>query len=224
MRKQSKGHMGKAELVETLREVGIIASVRLPNEQLLLRGIAALVEGGIRAVELSYDTNGSFGWLIRKLKEKELALGVGAITHSTQAREAGAFGADFVTSSVTTPDVVAACDEMEVPCILSSLTPTEVWRAHEMGADFVKVIAIEALGGTPYIRFLRQSLPTSHLVGAEMPLDGSCLSYLEAGIEVLEFKSSLALPELAEQGQWDEISQRVAEIVKTRDNWRANHK
>jgi 2-dehydro-3-deoxyphosphogluconate aldolase/(4S)-4-hydroxy-2-oxoglutarate aldolase len=166
MRTQSKGYMGKAELVVTLREAGIIASVQAPNEQLLLRGISALAEGGIRTVELAYDTKGRCGWLIQRLKEKELTVGIGAITRSTQAREAGAFGADFVTSSVTTPDVVTACDEMEVPCILSSLTPTEVWRAHEMGADFVKVIAIEALGGLPYICFLRQSLPTSHLVGA----------------------------------------------------------
>ena len=216
--------MGKAELIAALRDFGIIASVQAPNEQLLLRGTSALAEGGVRAVELAYDTKGRFGRLIQRLKEKELTVGIGAITYSTQAREAGAFGADFVTSSVTAPDIVAACEDMEVPCILSSLTPTEAWRAHEMGSDFVKVMAIEALGGLPYIRFLRQSLPASHLIGADMPVDGGNLYYLEAGIEVLEFKSSLALPELTERGQWAEISRRAAEIVETRDNWRANYK
>jgi 2-dehydro-3-deoxyphosphogluconate aldolase/(4S)-4-hydroxy-2-oxoglutarate aldolase len=216
--------MGKAELVETLREAGIIASVQVPNEQLLWRGIRALAEGGIRAVELAYDTRGSFARLIQKLKEEGLIVGIEAITYSIQAREAGAVGASFVTASVTTPDVAAACDEMEIPCILSSLTPTEAWRAHEMGADFVKLIALEALGGPSYVRFLRQSLPTSRLVGAEMLLDGDYLSYLEAGIDVLEFKSSLAFPDLTERGQWTEISRRVAEIVETRDSWRANHK
>ncbi len=89
----------------------------------------------------------------------------------------------------------------------------------------MKVTAAEALGGPPYIRSLRESLPAVRLVGAKMPSDGGYLSYLEAGIEVLEFKTSLAFPELIERGRWAEISRRAAEItVETRDKWRANHK
>jgi hypothetical protein len=61
-------------------------------------------------------------------------------------------------------------------------------------------------------------------MGAEMPLDDrNYLSYLEAGIEVLEFKSSLAFPRLDEQGEWAETIRRAAKIVETRDRWRANH-
>jgi 2-keto-3-deoxy-6-phosphogluconate aldolase len=89
-----------------------------------------------------------------------------------------------------------------------------------MGADFVKVPA-EALGGSHYIRSLREMVPTRHLIGAELPLDGY-LSYLEVGVEVLEFKSSLALPELAESEDWAEISRRASNIVDAYDNWRAS--
>jgi 2-dehydro-3-deoxyphosphogluconate aldolase / (4S)-4-hydroxy-2-oxoglutarate aldolase len=107
-----------------------------------------------------------------------------------------------------------------VPCILGGLTPTEVWRAQEMGADFVKVPA-ECLGGPHYIRSLRETVPTRHLVGAELPVDGY-LPYLEVGVEVLEFKSSLALPELAEREDWAEISRRASTIVDAYDNWRTS--
>jgi 2-keto-3-deoxy-6-phosphogluconate aldolase len=88
----------------------------------------------------------------------------------------------------------------------------------------VKVTVAEALGGPPYIRSVRVSLPAVRLVGANMPSDGGYLSYLEVGIEVLEFKTSLAFPELIERRRWAEISRRAAEIVETRDSWRANHK
>jgi hypothetical protein len=64
-------------------------------------------------------------------------------------------------------------------------------------------------------------MPTRHLIGAELPLDGY-LSYLEVGVEVLEFKSSLALPELAEREDWAEISRRASNIVVAHDNWRAH--
>jgi 2-dehydro-3-deoxyphosphogluconate aldolase / (4S)-4-hydroxy-2-oxoglutarate aldolase len=214
--------LSETRLAETMREIGIIATVHVPHEQQLLRVVKALVDGGIRAVELAYSTIRSAGWLIQSLKESGLLIGVGAVTRSAQAREAGVLGADFITASVTTPDVVSACEEMKIPCILSGLSPTEVWRAQEMAADFVKITAAEALGGPPYIRSLRETLPALQLVGADMPLDGY-IPYLEAGVEVLEFRSSLELPRLVEQEAWAEISRRASMIVSTRDGWRAKN-
>ena len=215
--------MRKTELAEALTEAGIVINIRGLDKQQLLGEVAALAEGGIRAVEIAYATIRSAEWIIQRLKENGVLIGIGAIIHSAQAREADAFGADFVTASVITPDVVVACEQRSIPCILSSLTPTEVWRAHEMGADFVKVTSTEALGGPPYIRYLRESMPALRLIGAEMPLDKTYLSYLQVGIKVIEFKSSLAFPRLAEQREWAEITQRAAKIVETRDFWRANH-
>jgi 2-dehydro-3-deoxyphosphogluconate aldolase/(4S)-4-hydroxy-2-oxoglutarate aldolase len=162
----------------------------------------------------------SAGSPIQELKERGLLIGIGAVTRSAQAREARVFGADFITASVTAPDVVSACEEMKIPCILSGLTPTEVWRAHEMAADFVKITAAEALGGPSYIRSLRETLPAVQLVGADMPLDGY-IPYLEAGVEVLEFQSSLELPRLVESEAWSEISRRAAKIVSTCEGWKA---
>jgi 2-dehydro-3-deoxyphosphogluconate aldolase/(4S)-4-hydroxy-2-oxoglutarate aldolase len=212
--------LSKTELAEAIREIGVTATVRVPDEQQLLRAVRALIDGGVRAVELDYATIRSAASLIQELKESELLIGIGAVTRSAQAREARAFGADFITASVTTPDVVSACEEMKIPCILSGLTPTEVWRAHEMAADFVKITAAEALGGPSYIRTLRETLPALQLVGADMPLDGY-IPYLDAGVEVLEFQSSLDLPRLVEGEAWAEISRRAAKIVSTRENWKA---
>jgi 2-dehydro-3-deoxyphosphogluconate aldolase/(4S)-4-hydroxy-2-oxoglutarate aldolase len=223
MRRELGRPLSKTELTEALREIGIIATVRVPNEQHVLQVVEALSDGGVRAVELPYTTIRSAGSLIQELRESGLLIGVGAVTRSAQAREAHAFGADFITASVTTPDVVSACEEMKIPCILSGLTPTEVWRAHEMAADFVKITAAEALGGPSYIRSLREALPTLQLVGADMPLDGY-IPYLEAGVEVLEFQSSLGLPRLVEGGSWAEISRRAAKMVSTRENWKARTK
>jgi 2-dehydro-3-deoxyphosphogluconate aldolase/(4S)-4-hydroxy-2-oxoglutarate aldolase len=215
--------LSKTKLVEAMRDSGIIATVRVPNEQHISRVVQALVDGGVRAVDLAHSTVRSAGWLVQSFKESGLLVGIGAVTRSAQAREAGVFGADFITASVTTPDVVSACEEMKIPCILSSLTPTEVWRAHEMAADFVKITAAEALGGPPYIRSLRETLPTLQLVGADMPPEGY-IQYLEAGVDVLEFRTSLDLPRLVEREEWAEISRRAARIVSTHDDWRVQNR
>ena len=212
--------MNKTDLTAAISEIGIIVAVRMSSEQQLLRVASALRDGGIRALELAYTTNRSVGALIQELKGSGLLIGVGSVTRSAQAREARALGADFITASVTTPDVVSACEEMGIPSILSGLTPTEVWRAHEMAADFVKITAVEALGGPSYVRSLREALPALQLVGADMPLDGY-IPYLEAGVEVLDFQSSLDLPRLVEGGAWAEISRQAAKIVRTREDWKA---
>jgi 2-dehydro-3-deoxyphosphogluconate aldolase/(4S)-4-hydroxy-2-oxoglutarate aldolase len=222
MRREPGRPLSKTKLAEAISEIGIIVTVRVPNEQQLLRVVKALIDGGVRAVELAYTTIRSARSPIQELKESGLLIGIGAVTRSAQAREARVFGADFITASVTTPDVVSACEEMKIPCILSGLTPTEVWRAHEMAADFVRITAAEALGGPSYIRSLRETLPALQLVGADMPLDGY-IPYLDAGVEVLEFQSSLDLPRLVEGEAWSEISRRAAKIVSTREHWKAKH-
>jgi 2-dehydro-3-deoxyphosphogluconate aldolase / (4S)-4-hydroxy-2-oxoglutarate aldolase len=219
MRREPGRTLSKTKLAEAIREIGIIVTVRVPNDQQLLRAVKALIDGGVRAVDLAYTIRSARS-PIQELKESGLLIGIGAVTRSAQAREARVFGADFVTASVTTPDVVAACEEMKIPCILSGLTPTEVWRAHEMAADFVKITAAEALGGPSYIRSLRETLPALQLVGADMPLDGF-MPYLDAGVDVLEFQSSLDLPRLVEGEAWTEISRRAAKIVSTCENWKA---
>ena len=220
MRRELGRPLSKTELTKAIKEIGIIATVRVPDERDLPRVATALLEGGIRAVELAHTTIRSAGSPIQELKESGLLIGIGAVTRSAQAREARVFGADFITASVTTPDVVSACEEMKIPCILIGLTPTEVWRAHEMAADFVKITAAEALGGPSYIRSLRETVPALQLVGADMPLDGY-IPYLEAGVEVLDFQGSLDLPRLVEGEAWAEISRQAAEIVSTREDWKA---
>ena len=94
----------KSELAQAIREIGIIASVRVPDEHQLLPVGKALLDGGVRAVQLAYTSIGSGASLIHELKEGGLLIGIGALTRSAQARQARAIGADFITASATTPD------------------------------------------------------------------------------------------------------------------------
>ena len=199
----------------------MVIGVRASDARLVCRTAAALAEGGVRAVELSFDSIGEEGRLVQTLRDEGLTVGVGGVTRAPQAREMGMLGADFVATAVAAPDVVAACGEMDLPCILSGLTPTEVWRALEMGADFVKIRA-EVLGGARYISSLLEALPVARrLIAAEVPVD-DYLRYLEAGAEALEFGGSLVRPGLIERGEWAEISRRASKVVKACDEWKAN--
>jgi 2-dehydro-3-deoxyphosphogluconate aldolase/(4S)-4-hydroxy-2-oxoglutarate aldolase len=215
--------LNRIESTAALRAAGIMARFRLLDERRLVQAAAALWDGGFRAVELTYFAVRGNSRLIPTLKEMDLLVGVGSITRSSQVREPGVIGADFVAAPVTAPDVVLACEEADVPCILGGLSPTEVWRAHEMQPDFVKVTNPEALGGSLYAASLRETLPALHLVGGNMSLHGY-LSYLEEGVEVLEFGEALLPPEMTLRDEWVELSRRASEIVVACESWKASRR
>ena len=206
-----------------LRDAGMMASLRLLDERRLVQAAAALWDGGFQAVELTYfDVRGN-RWLIPTLKEMELLVGVGSITRSSQVRDPDVIGADFVATLVMAPDVILACDEAGVPCILGGLSPTEIWRAHEMRPDFVKVTDPESLGGPHYAGSLRDSLPTLHLGGGNMPLHGF-VSYLEEGVEVLEFGGAMLPPQPTLRDEWVDLSRRASEILAACESWKARRR
>jgi hypothetical protein len=68
MHKEPGRPLSKTKLAEVIGEVGIIVTVRVPNEQHLPRVATALLEGGIRALELDYTTIRSSGSPIQELK------------------------------------------------------------------------------------------------------------------------------------------------------------
>ena len=46
------------------------------------------------------------------------------------------------------------------------MTPTEIVRARELGADFIKVYPLPLFGGPAYLRTIRQPLPDVPLLAA----------------------------------------------------------
>jgi 2-dehydro-3-deoxyphosphogluconate aldolase / (4S)-4-hydroxy-2-oxoglutarate aldolase len=213
--------LNRIESAAALRKAGIMASFRIRDQRRLVQAAAALSDGGFRVVELTYFAVRGNSWLIPTLKEMNLLVGVGSITRSSQVREADVIGADFFAAPVNAPDVVIACEEADVPCILGGLSPTEVWRAYEMQPDFVKVTNPEALGGPPYAGSLLEPLPTLHLVGGNMPLHGY-LPYLDEGVEVLEFRVAHLMQEPTSRDEWVELSRKTSEIVAACESWKAS--
>src|SRR5215208_6352774 len=61
MRREPGRSLSKTKLAEAISEIGIIVTVRVPNEQQLLRVVNALIDGGVRAVELAYTSIRSAG-------------------------------------------------------------------------------------------------------------------------------------------------------------------
>jgi 2-dehydro-3-deoxyphosphogluconate aldolase / (4S)-4-hydroxy-2-oxoglutarate aldolase len=143
-----------------LEAAAVIAVVRAPDRDSALRGVEALVAGGVTGIEITYSTPDAPG-VIAQLDRRfgdEIQLGAGTVRSADDARRAAEAGARFLVAPGTTPALVAAMRETGRTVMSGALTPSEVLLAVDLGVDVVKVFPA-SLGGPGYLKALRGPFP-----------------------------------------------------------------
>jgi 2-dehydro-3-deoxyphosphogluconate aldolase/(4S)-4-hydroxy-2-oxoglutarate aldolase len=178
--------------LERLVESGAVAVVRTQDAGRLPAIAEALLDGGITAVEVTMTTPDALSAMtsVKEAVGDGGIVGIGSVTDAATTRAALQAGAEFVVSPVCKASVVEAAHADDVPAVPGAFTPTEAQRAHEMGADLVKVFPA-SMGGPDYIRALKAPLPHLTL----MPTGGVGLddagAWLQAGAAVVGVGSAL---------------------------------
>ena len=150
----------RSDIAAALQSAGIVGIIRMSDASQLRDVSAALVQGGLRALEVTMTTPGAVD-LIRALAPglpADFILGAGTVTDAETVSRVVDAGARFVVSPVFRRAVVEACHRHDVPALPGCFTPTEILDAWEAGADIVKVFPATALG-PPYIRDVLAPLP-----------------------------------------------------------------
>src|SRR4051812_46069195 len=138
----------KEQLLQAVTESGVVAVIRASSKDQLLDIAAALLAGGVPAIEVTMSTPKAIAGieqLADKLGDKAV-IGVGTVIDPATARDAIAAGAQFVVSPVFDPDIVATTRRYGKIMIPGAFTPTEILKAWTSGADVVKVFPSTALG------------------------------------------------------------------------------
>ena len=207
--------MNKTEILEKVKELGLLAVIRGPSADLTVQMVDALVEGGVKGIEITYSTPDAEG-VVRRLALKygeSILLGMGTLTKAEQAASAKAAGAMFLVSPVCEDELVKAMVASGLLTMAGALTPTEVLKAYTMGVDVVKIFP-GSLGGPAYIKALKGPFPYIPM----MPTGGvnatNAADWFATGVVAVGAGSELCPPQLAKEGKFAEISQRAIEFVK----------
>jgi len=67
-------------------------------------------------------------------------------------------GARFLVSPILVPAMIEVARSRDVMSMPGTMTPTEIVRAAELGADWVKIFPIQSLGGPAYIANVRRAI------------------------------------------------------------------
>jgi 2-dehydro-3-deoxyphosphogluconate aldolase/(4S)-4-hydroxy-2-oxoglutarate aldolase len=215
--------MSRKELFEKVAMEQIIGVVR-ENSVAAAESVAEAFAGnGIRILEVTLTTPESFG-LIERFADKYAPLGVviaaGTTRSADDAAQARRAGAQIIVSPHTDVSVIEYANEHDLLCVAGAGTATEIIRAWEAGCDIVKVFPALYLGGPDYIRTLRGPIrDVPMLAGGPVPLD-TIESYLDAGCMAVNLGASLAVPDLVNTEQWEEIGRRAllaTSIIQSRN-------
>jgi 2-dehydro-3-deoxyphosphogluconate aldolase / (4S)-4-hydroxy-2-oxoglutarate aldolase len=203
-----------APLVVRLRSERVLAVVRAVTIADAGELCRALVDGGIRVVELTFTTPG----VARHLEvaaayaassgDPGCLVGAGTVLGAEQARAAVDAGAAFlVTPGVGrfAEGVVTVARAAGVPVILGALTPSEVLEALALGADAVKIFPA-TLGGPRLLQDLSGPFPDVPLVPSGGITAQNARDFLDAGAVAVSAGSGVVPPAAVASGDWRRIT------------------
>ena len=208
----------RKEIRDGLLARKISAIVRTDEQSVAEQAMAAAVEGGFRIIEFTLSTPGALE-LITKFRsmDESLLVGAGTVMTPQAAKEAVNSGAQFIVSPVCNPAVIRKAGEMEVVSIPGTQTPTEMQRAHETGADFVKLFPAPP-NVAEYIRYVLGPQPHLKIFPTSSVNLDNMVAVLEAGAAGVGFVGPLFDPQSMRNRNFDDIRERAEKIVALLSN------
>ena len=207
--------MNKREVFEKIKQIGLLAVIRGPSEELTVKMVEALIAGGVTGIEVTYTTPNAEK-VVRILREKHgenIVLGMGTLTEPEQAESAKAAGANFLVSPICEPALVKAMVKSGLVTMAGALTPTEVFQAYKLGVDVVKIFP-GSLTGPKYIKSLHGPFPSIQMMPTGGVSKENIADWFTAGAIAVGAGSAVCPKDLAEEGKFEEISNRAKEFVR----------
>lgn len=206
--------LSRKETVDRIFGTGAIAVVRARSVDILSSVVDALVAGGLDIIEITMTVPGAIEQ-IRLLSERlgnDALVGVGSVIDADTANRAIDAGAKYVVSPVLNEDVVAASLARDVPVTPGTFTPSEAQRAHELGADFIKVFPANVLGMS-YFKAVLAPLPHLNLVPTGGVTPDNAGEWIQAGARAVGVGSALLDKKAIAEGRFDYLTERSKILI-----------
>ena len=207
--------MNKTEVLEKIKELGLLAVIRGPSPELTVKMVEALFAGGVLGIEITYSTPNAED-VVRTLSGKfgnRIMLGMGTLTKLEQAECAREAGASFLVSPICEPELVKSMVASGLLTMAGALTPTEVFQAYQLGTDVVKLFP-GSLGGPAYVKALKGPFPYIPMMPTGGVNAGNVAEWFASGVVAVGAGSELCPPQLAKEGRFDEITKRGSEFMQ----------
>ena len=177
-------------IVETLKNAGIIPVIVIEDEAQAVPLAHALVKGGLPVLEVTFRTKAAAGAIARiRADVPEAIVGAGTLLTPAMVRDAKAAGAVFGVAPGFDPVVVEAARAEGLAMVPGIATASELSQALTAGVPMVKFFPAEAAGG---VKMIKNLLGAFRFTGVKFMPTG--------GVNLSNVKDYLAVPEVVACG------------------------
>jgi len=144
----------------------------------------ALVDAGVKVIEITLTTPGALKIIEKLLKNKDLLVGAGTVRTAKDVKKVEAIGGRFIVSPDTNEDVIAATKKLKLVSMPGVSTPTEVGIAIDAGADVLKLFPASVLGPA-HLKSIREPFPNNRWCPTAGVTLESIPKWFEAGADLV---------------------------------------
>jgi 2-dehydro-3-deoxyphosphogluconate aldolase/(4S)-4-hydroxy-2-oxoglutarate aldolase len=201
------------DVVSVLGSARVLPVIVLDDAEAADPLAAALLAGGLRAVEVTFRTAAAAAAIHTMSGHSDLLVGAGTVLTADQVDRAVEAGARFVVSPGFGPAVVRRCQDLGIPVFPGVSSATEIQMALDAGVEIVKFFPAEQLGGIAMIKALAapfrsvRFIPTGGVNTTNLP------DYLAHPAVLAVGGTWMVAPDLLAAGRWDDVTRLTTEAV-----------
>jgi Entner-Doudoroff aldolase len=201
------------DFVQTLRQERGSAIIRTKEAAVAREAMNAAIRGGFKIIEFTLTIPGVYDLITEFASKPGLIVGAGTILAPDEAARAVSAGAKFLVSPVLDEAVIAKAISLGVAMIPGCSTPTEMLKAHRLGAPLQKLFPAPGTG-PDWVRHTLGPLPMLNIVPTSGVTLQNAEAYLDAGALAVGFTASLFSLDVLAQRNYAEIESRANEMLK----------
>jgi len=206
----------RIQVAQKIFETGLMPIFYHPDLETAKQIVKACYEGGVRVME--FTNRGDFAheiyselnkFIIRELPD--MAFGAGTIMDAPSAALFIQMGANFIVSPALHSDTAILCNRRKIGWIPGCGSVTEISKAEELGAEFVKIFPAQSVGGPDFVKAVKAPMPWTNFVitGGVDNSEESLKRWFQAGASCVGMGSNLITSEVLKNKDFGLLKKNV---------------
>ncbi len=210
----------RIEVALKMKQTGIVPVFYNGDPGLCKEVVLACYEGGIRVFE--FTNRGDFASLVFAEVNKwaaeacpEMIMGVGSVVDAGTTSMYIALGANFIVSPLIDEGMAAVCNKRKISWSPGCGSVTEIGRAHELGAEVVKIFPGQQVGGPEFVKAVLGPMPWTSIMptGGVSPDEENLSRWFKSGVHCVGMGSQLFPAEVLKNRNFAFITEKCREAL-----------
>lgn len=218
----------RIEVALKMKETGMVPVFYHNDVEVCKAVVKACYDGGVRLFE--FTNRGDFATLVFAELNKwtiencpEMIMGVGSVIDEGTASMYIALGANFIVSPLIDEGTARVCNKRKIAWSPGCGSVTEIGRAHELGAEVVKIFPGSQVGGPGFVKAVLGPMPWTSIMptGGVTPDEANLKAWFEAGATCVGMGSQLFPKDVLANKNYEYISQKCKEVLEIIGNFKS---